>query len=67
MIKGTKYKGLFELRIKLASDISRILYFSHEKDSFMLLYGFTKKTQKTPSSELERAYKRMLICKEELK
>jgi phage-related protein len=54
-IKGAKYKGLFELRIKFASDISRIFYFMFRQKTFVLLHGFTKKTQKTPPRELERA------------
>ncbi len=56
-IKGDKYKGLFELRIKFSSDISRIFYFTYHNNTFVLLHGFTKKTDKTPPSELERAVK----------
>ena len=55
MIKGAKYKGIFELRIKFASDISRIFYFTFRQKTFVLLHGFTKKTEKTPQRELERA------------
>lgn len=54
-IKGNQYKGLFELRIKLGSDTSRIFYFTYHKDTFVLLYGFLKKTNKTPIAELEKA------------
>jgi len=54
-IKGAKYKGLFELRIKFASDISRIFYFTYSQKTFVLLHGFTKKTEQTPERELERA------------
>gem|GEM_PF-86270 len=53
-IKGTQYKGLFELRIKFASDISRIFYFTYHQKTFVLLHGFTKKTETTPQKELER-------------
>jgi len=28
-IKGARYKGLFKLRVKFASDISRIFYFTY--------------------------------------
>lgn len=49
--------GLWELRVKQASDISRIFYFAEVGDSFILLHGFVKKTQKTPKKELERAKK----------
>jgi phage-related protein len=54
-IKGTQYKGIFELRVKFASDISRIFYFTYHEEIFVLLHGFTKKTEKTPQRELERA------------
>jgi phage-related protein len=54
-IKGKEYRGLFELRVQFASDITRIFYFSYRNHTFVLLSGFTKKTQKTPEKELERA------------
>lgn len=54
-VKPVKDKGLFELRIKFASDISRIFYFTYRQKTFVLLHGFTKKTQKTPQREIERA------------
>jgi len=54
-LKGTQYKGLFELRVKFASDISRIFYFTNRQNTFVLLHGFTKKTEKTPQRELDRA------------
>ena len=46
---------LWELRIKSASDISRIFYFFHVDNNIVLLHGFVKKTQKTPQREIERA------------
>ena len=54
-ITGQKYKGLYELRVKFASDISRIFYFTFERNTFVLLHGFSKKTDKTPSRELDTA------------
>ena len=54
-IKGDKYKGLFELRIRFATDISRIFYFTYSRHTFVLLNGFTKKSEKTPERELDRA------------
>lgn len=54
-IKGDKYKGIFELRTKFSSDITRIFYFLFEKNKFVLLHGFVKKTNKPPIKELERA------------
>ncbi|MCL2099581.1 MAG: type II toxin-antitoxin system RelE/ParE family toxin [Oscillospiraceae bacterium] len=56
-IKGSKYKGIFELRTKFSSNITRIFYFLFEKNKFILLHGFVKKTNKTPPKELERALK----------
>lgn len=56
-IKGKKYKGLYELRIKLGSDTSRIFYFTYHRNTFVLLNGFLKKTNITPKKELEKAIK----------
>ena len=47
--------GIFELRAKAGSDISRILYFFVLGRRIVLTNGFIKKTQKTPRSEIERA------------
>lgn len=58
-LKGKNNKGLYELRIKFASDIARIFYFTYCDNKFILLHGFIKKTMKTPESELERARKYM--------
>ena len=54
-IKGEKYKDLFELRIKFSSDISRIFYFTFRGSTFVLLHGYTKKAEKAPKSELDKA------------
>ncbi len=54
-IRGVKYKGIFELRIKFASDISRIFYFCYHGKKYVLLHGFNKKSDKIPQRELERA------------
>jgi len=54
-IKGDKYKGLFELRTKFSSDITRIFYFLYDRNKFVLLHGFVKKTNKPPDRELDRA------------
>jgi len=52
-IRGERYKGLWELRIQFAGDISRVFYFTAAADTFILLHGFVKKTAKTPRKELE--------------
>lgn len=49
--------GIFELRIKQANDISRILYFFVVGKKIILTNAFIKKTQKTPKSEIEMAKK----------
>lgn len=59
-IAGESYKGLWELRIKFSSDISRIFYFMPVGDTFILLHGFLKKTDKIPTVELEKAKSYML-------
>ena len=55
-VKHIKDK-LWELRIKSASDISRIFYFVPVGKNIVLLHGFIKKSQKTPNSEIEKANK----------
>lgn len=47
--------GIFELRAKVGSDISRVLYFFYYEGRIILTHGFIKKTQKTPQSEIEKA------------
>ena len=47
--------GIFELRAKVGSDISRVLYFFVSGQKIVLTNGFVKKTQKTPKAEIERA------------
>lgn len=55
----TKYlrDGIFELRAKEGSDITRVLYFYMSGNKAVLTHGFVKKTSKTPPSEIERAIK----------
>lgn len=47
--------GIFELRAKQGSDITRVFYFFVVGNKAVLTHGFVKKTQKTPPSEIERA------------
>ncbi len=47
--------GIFELRIKVATDISRVFYFFFDGKKIVLTNGFIKKTQKTPEEEIEKA------------
>lgn len=57
--KGKDNKGLYELRIKLSSDIARIFYFTYYSNKFVLLHGFIKKTMKIPENEIKKARKYM--------
>ena len=47
--------GIFELRAKFGSNISRMLYFYDETKTIVLTNGFVKKDQKTPRKEIELA------------
>ena len=49
--------GIFEIRAKVGSDISRVLYFFVIGKRIVLTNGFIKKTQKTPKNEIELAKK----------
>ena len=51
--------GLFEIRIKLGSNIYRIFCFFDKGNLIILLNGFQKKTEKTPKTEIERAERLM--------
>ncbi len=50
--------GIFELRCKFGSDITRALYFFYVGKRIILTNGFVKKTQKTPPEEIDLAKKR---------
>lgn len=49
--------GIFELRCHFGSDAVRVLYFFFKGRIVVLTNGFVKKTQKTPSGEIELAKK----------
>ncbi len=49
--------GIFEIRAKQGTDISRVLYFFFVGSKIVLTNGFVKKTQKTPKREIELAKK----------
>lgn len=44
-----------EIRSKVSSNIQRALYFHIKNNQYIITHGFTKKTQKTPIKEIERA------------
>ena len=47
--------GIFEIRGKVGTDISRVLYFFYYEGKIIFTNGFVKKTQKTPKSEIEKS------------
>lgn len=47
--------GIFELRCKFGSDITRILYFFVYERKIVLTNGFVKKTIKTPVKQIQTA------------
>jgi len=54
-LEGTE--GLYEMRIKVGSDIFRIFCCFDKGNLVILFNGFQKKTDKTPKQEIERAEK----------
>ncbi|MEA3240095.1 MAG: type II toxin-antitoxin system RelE/ParE family toxin [Pseudomonadota bacterium] len=52
-VKGAR--GLFELRVKQASDIVRLFYFQRQGSIFVVTSGYVKKSQKLNRLEIEKA------------
>lgn len=52
-LEGTD--GIYEIRVKVGSDIYRIFCFFDEGRLIILLNGFQKKKDKTPRQEIARA------------
>ncbi len=48
-------RNLYEIRSRLGSNIQRALYFQVLNEKYLILCGFTKKTQKTPRHEINKA------------
>lgn len=49
--------GIFELRIKFSSDITRIFYFFIKDKKIILTNGFIKKVERTPKKYIDMAKK----------
>jgi phage-related protein len=49
--------GIFELRTKQGTDLSRVFYFFFVGRKIVLTNGFVKKSQKTPKAAIELAKK----------
>ena len=54
-IGSTQEKNLFYLRVKQGSNIFRIFFCYDEDKIVVIMNGFTKKTQKTPTNEIYKA------------
>ena len=52
-------KGLFEIRVEFGGDIFRVFCCFDEGYLVILFNGFQKKTQKTPSGEIDKAERLM--------
>ena len=52
-------KGLYEIRVEYAGNFYRIFCCFDEGSLVILFNGFQKKTQKTPSGEIDRAERLM--------
>jgi phage-related protein len=50
--------NLWEVRVSLAGNIFRLFGWMDTKDTLMLAYGFTKKTQATPVKEIATTERR---------
>lgn len=57
--------GLFELRLKAAEGIARILFCTVVERQIVLLHQFVKKSEKTPKRELQIAWNRMKEIKDD--
>lgn len=55
--KSPVENGIYELRSKVSTNIQRVLFFHYENGVYVLLNGFTKKTDKIPPRELAKAEK----------
>ncbi len=55
--------GLFEIRVKATEGIGRVFYCTVINKEIIILQSFIKKTQKTPTKELNMALQRMMEVK----
>ena len=55
-IAMSKYKELYELRVKASGEMSRLI-FTLSDDDIVLLYAFKKKCQRDNEKAFERAFK----------
>ncbi|AKP64774.1 type II toxin-antitoxin system RelE/ParE family toxin [Levilactobacillus koreensis] len=53
-------KELYEIRSQQGNDIQRVIYFHVNDENYLITHGFTKKSPKTPRSEINKAHLRQL-------
>ena len=53
--KITNVDYLYELRVKLGSDICRLFYFHHKENIYIITSGYVKKKDKTDKDEIKKA------------
>jgi phage-related protein len=56
--------GAYEIRVRDAVGIARLMYVAKFRDTICVLHVFTKKSQKTPKSEIDLAKKRYREAKD---
>lgn len=58
--------GIYEIRGKVGTDITRVLYFFYHEKRIIFTNGFIKKTNKTPLGEIEKAkvYRQIFLRRE---
>ncbi|MGB7189159.1 MAG: type II toxin-antitoxin system RelE/ParE family toxin [Acidobacteriaceae bacterium] len=60
--------GLYEVRSSLSGNrIARVLFFIDSAERMVLLHGFVKKTQKTPTGDMELARRNKRMYEAEMK
>ena len=59
--------GIFEIRGKVGTNITRVLYFFYYDNKIILTNGFVKKTNKTPVNEKKLAKMRRKVYLDRMK
>ena len=59
--------GIFEIRGKVGTNITRVLYFFYYDNKIILTNGFVKKANKTPVNEIKLAKMRRKVYLDRMK
>jgi phage-related protein len=56
--------GVYELRLKAATGVYGVFYYTKSEEGILIIHAFTKKSQKTPIAEIRIAQKRLkeMLC-----